>query len=611
MLHVSQRPQKGSQSFQSETLQGVTNLPPYFRKKIQASNPSITVQSTLRKKISQAEIDEMILGKLELLDSPRALTVWMLYNCNEHMQLLALVSDPSAFVGNLKSFIPHRGIDGFRAYHAATKFLSKYKGLNPGINTERVAIMSAATAENLCYKTNQRFRDFSSTPLDVSLKAQPSIMKAAQIIAKILGPVPSSFEESGWSPGRTSSAYGDCLSKVHKYLSPLDCSSYALSSALSAVQSSPLWGAAVLKADGPVSVLERAFTRIKGNTLITVPKNAKTDRSICYEPHMNVWLQLAVGSYLKKRLLKNGINLRDQSINQRRAKFGSKFGSLATIDLSMASDTMCRELVLALLPFEWFSVLDDLRSHYTFWPDGEWRENNKFSSMGNGFTFELESLIFYALCSAESKNVSVYGDDIIIPVENFDKVKTLLEFCGFALNESKSFASGHFRESCGGDYFCGVDCTPVYLKDIPNNLEGVIKTHNAIRNFWSRAAMPAREVLSFLVKLRDNHPFYCGPSGYGDGHYHVDFDELAPSRAAHGLDGWWFTTASRVAKVNSNYGDRVLGRYSSEFGFGALCATLGPKHVRDVVSNGADRRQFTYKKTRVLANSHWPTIIWF
>jgi hypothetical protein len=92
--------------------------------------------------------------------------------------------------------------------------------------------------------------------------------------------------------------------------------------------------------------------------------------------------------------------------------------------------------------------------------------------MGNGYTFELETLIFVLLsiCACDevgvsSKDVSVYGDDIIIPVEAYDVLKEVLETCGFTINEDKSYHEGPFRESCGEDYFRGINVRPFLVRE--------------------------------------------------------------------------------------------------------------------------------------------------
>lgn len=543
--------------------------------------------------------EKIVRDHLELLDSPRALTVWLLFKYQEHAQLVRLTCDPHHYNDS----------EVFRSAYAATKFLSKCVGLKTGINTKDVAIESARDAETSCKATNDRIK--LSRKQDVSPNVAGYLYTAKRIISSILGPLPESFIDPGWSPGRTSVCSGHEVTGVHKYAGRLDVTVSARKAALCLLRDTPLWVSSVLNADGPCSALPSALVTVRGNTMITVPKSAKTDRTICYEPHMNIRLQLAVGSYLKRRLSKSGVNLYDQSINQRRCREASITGLLSTIDLSMASDTLSLELVWELLPIDWACLLDDLRSKYTTWPDGSELKNEKFSSMGNGFTFELESLVFYALASAVTSSVSVYGDDIIIPTVAYEEVTHLLSFCGFTVNNSKSFKTSYFRESCGADYFGGVDCTPFYLRCLPRILKDALILHNGVRSFYGRSAFPSRKASRMLRAWRSIHTIHLGPSGYGDGHYHVDFDEARPKRAGFSLDGWWFQSYVAVFRDNMMYGDRVSGHFSVGLGNAALCASLGPKRPRDLISSVSDRRMVTYKIHRGLANFCWPTIVWF
>jgi hypothetical protein len=124
-----------------------------------------------------------------------------------------------------------------------------------------------------------------------------------------------------------------------------------------------------------------------------VPKNAKTFRSTVTEPVLNGLTQLAIGDFLFDRLKRSGLDLRDQTRNQRLALEGSLTGALATLDLSSASDTISRELVYHLLPLEWAHFLGLSRTGHIKYR-GQRYTLEKFSSMGNGYTFPLESLIF-------------------------------------------------------------------------------------------------------------------------------------------------------------------------------------------------------------------------
>jgi len=560
-------------------------------------------------RVTPESADALILDYLEQLGSPRALHVWMLYKAGQHRDLIQLKFDPSLY----ELVFNRTGIHELRSDYAATKFFSKCKNLKTLIDKKEVALAAAREAEVHCLETNEALIELNSGRR-VNDKLNTALFRASQIISRILGECPASFEDVAFSKGRTTSAYGDEKSRVHKYTSRLDVYPQSLALAVKLVSDSPHWGQAAIDAAGPCSVTARSFELVRGNVMTVVPKNAKTDRVICYESHCNIRLQLAVGSYMRERLLKNGINLNDQSVNQRRARLGSKFGGLATLDLKAASDTVSCELVWSLLPYDWAAVLDSRRAHYTQWPDGEWRKNQKFSSMGNGFTFELESLIFYALCSAVTHNVSVYGDDIIVPTESVEEVINLLNECGFQVNTEKSYFSGYFRESCGSDCVCGVDVTPVYLRSIPHRRMEVVKLHNAVRK-WVASGAPFRSWAEMLRSWRTYHTHHLGPAtncgkALGDGHYHVNFDEATPQRAPYGIDGWWYKTTIPVYRENSLYGDRVSGRFSGRFGAAALCAALGPQSVFDVYSNTLDHKQAKYITNRGLSNFVWETILW-
>ncbi len=228
--------------------------------------------------------------------------------------------------------------------------------------------------------------------------------------------------------------------------------------------------------------LSHNFTVVDGNRMCAVPKTASIDRLIAIEPSGNAFLQQAVGSFVRKRLLSRcDIDLNDQRHNQRGA-FHALVDNLATIDLEAASDSISIELVRAVLPHEWFTLLDSLRSHKTFF-EGKWVYLDKFSSMGNGFTFELETLIFWAICRVfvePSSTLLVYGDDIIVPQNKARRVIHALELLGFKTNVEKTFTSGRFFESCGHYYFDLEFCTPPFQKEIISNVMQAMRAHNRL-----------------------------------------------------------------------------------------------------------------------------------
>jgi len=293
-----------------------------------------------------------------------------------------------------------------------------------------------------------------------------------------------------------------------------------------------LWWKALHSRDGNVEV-------VKGNRFATVPKTAKTDRAIAAEPSLNVYFQLAYGSMLKMLLKRNaGWDMKHaQEIHRRVACESSVSRSFCTIDLSNASDTVSRVLVELLLPRRWYEALDSLRSPRTL-INGKWVLLQKFSSMGNGFTFELETVIFAAISCAIARargrrgqlgvDVFTFGDDIIVEDDLYADVKGALEFCGFSLNMEKSF-SGEvpFRESCGGDYFEGSSVRGAYLKEFPVEPQGYITAANQVNEVTKNLRALGHDGLTRTwFSLLDNLPSDIrrlrGPSSLGDIVIHDD-----------------------------------------------------------------------------------------
>lgn len=248
---------------------------------------------------------------------------------------------------------------------------------------------------------------------------------------------------------------------------------------------------------------------VRSSVLFTVPKKTEIDRVACKEPEGNMLLQRSAGIYLRKRLKKTGIDLLDQSRNQRLAQRAVKDG-LATIDLSSASDTISRTLVMRLLPFDWWSLLDDLRVDSCLIGE-ELHELEMFSSMGNGFTFELETLIFLCVARAIRRlmrvvgPISVYGDDIICPSAMVPRLLRVFSWLGFIPNKKKTHYTGRFRESCGKHYWDGLDVTPFYLRKDVESTRDVINILNRLLEWDGRGwgFFSTREAYDFWLRWRD------------------------------------------------------------------------------------------------------------
>lgn len=382
----------------------------------------------------------------------------------------------------------------FSADYMLSKLLSKYIGLVTSVDTKAKALEGFEASEVKCSETNRRIRKRIPSIVD------PVIHRACRLIANLLGPIPDcrDHDTGRWGPGATyefsrSEAYLD--TKISK--APFSVTTAAAPFFLEAIEQDPHWKAILLD-DNPGKTLPDLLQVVNGSRMDTVPKDAKTDRTIAVEPRGNMFLQKSVGSFFRSRLKRVGVDLDDQGINQSLA-FEANLLRLATLDLKSASDSISLELVYELLPFDWAYYLDCIRSkQYTM--DGKtFKRFEKFSSMGNGFTFELESLIFWALSAAVCEDIAakpfrpvgvrlcaVYGDDIIVPQEKAWELTCVLNWCGFDINLSKSFYEGNFYESCGRHYFDSVDVTPIYQKkSITSEFEG-IRFYNRLRRWQQR-----------------------------------------------------------------------------------------------------------------------------
>lgn len=309
-----------------------------------------------------------------------------------------------------------------------------------------------------------------------------------------------------------------------------------------------------------------------GNRVQCVPKNYKTDRTIAIEPSMNMYVQKGLGTVLRRRLKRVGIDLDSQEPNQLMALLGSVDDTVSTIDLSMASDTISIEIVRQLLPPDWYSALEQCRSTQGVLPSGEKIVYRKFSSMGNGYTFELETLIFWALTWAVSylhdgdmSLVKVYGDDITVDSTVADQLMDVLSFCGFTINASKTYINGYFRESCGKHYHLGNDVTPFYVRRPVDTLSELFKLHNKFHRWIARNShlmtpLQKESYLDLLKGIRDWAPNDWRrpriPDGIGDGAFIGSFDECLPSKPANtevyvGWEGWFVEVLAEVTEVGT------------------------------------------------------------
>jgi hypothetical protein len=362
---------------------------------------------------------------------------------------------------------------------------------------ESRAIRSFRFAERRCQLLNRKFLllDKVRDPYGSDLN------EMRRFIRYVLGDSPN-FEEisrnCAFGAGASIGVHGNATNIARKVLSTKwTVSPGAFTYGYWAMMRDPNLRDVLLESRGLVSCLDWSTSKsaysdktqlVNYNKISFVPKTAKTHRAIAVEPLLNGYLQKGVDEVMRKRLLRVGIDLRDQSENQRKARLGSlddSEDSFSTIDLSSASDSISIGLARNLLPPDWFDFLNAIRSH-SYELNGRLNVYHKFCSMGNGFCFPLETLIFAACCvscgaGSPGTDFSVYGDDIIVRRKHFGRVLKSLRTIGFLPNASKTFCSGLFRESCGADWFGGVDVRPYTLDYALDSIEALYKWLNLTR----------------------------------------------------------------------------------------------------------------------------------
>jgi len=428
---------------------------------------------------------------------------------------------------------------------------SKQDFLDFGIDTEQVAFDKFIASEIKCRETNRRFR--------INAPGKPGVYEVLHLarrkIADILRDVPDLSDLTfKFGPGTNTSTKVNETNPRIKLSSSLECCANFAPFARAFLEEFPLWNLATSEQE----------VKISNGRLTFVPKTSLTKRTINIEPILTGLFQKGVGSYLKSLLKFEGLDLSDQEPNRYAAYLGSKNGEIATLDLSAASDTISYGLVLDLLPPEWFQFLEIARTSVTEYGDVE-LQLQKFSSMGNAYTFELESLIFYSLAhsvctflSLDTKYVRSFGDDIIVPTPAVALLVDVLNFCGFTVNTEKSFSEGRFRESCGADYLDGIDIRPFYLKEQINERILYLMHNWFVRNLEFKLA---EVVLSFV----NMDMILWGPDGYGDGHLVGEFS-LRTSRKLQrsGFGGGVFDTYTLKKRFNKRLfkNDWVFPSYS-------------------------------------------------
>lgn len=477
------------------------------------------------------------------LDCPRSLTAALLLRHGEYDQLASLKATPKDY-------------NSAREYHkaaSASDWLRKYPGLPVKADPEYAALESWIQSEVECEITNDRIaaasdhartraerRDDVPTCVDELALLDDFLDLAGDFFCRVLGAVPDDLTPR-FGPGATASDPATHTTVLDKVSSKLTVTEGCM--CMFALWHGTAWERSLTFRDGYYK--PKGVPRIvEGNTYFTVPKTALIHRACAKGPSVNVAYQLPVGLVLRERLLTfcNMDLVSGQSRHQEMARKGSLTGDYATLDSERASDTMALMLVRRLCKKspDWLELLESLREPVTQVYGQRW-ELNKFSAMGNGYTFELETLVFLSLAWATAHlelasgrnvgpsgartaldliklgDISVFGDDVVVPSTIANDVARNLQACGFTVNLKKSFFDGEFRESCGGDFYNGVAVQTAKLTKEVDDVAGWFSVHNVIK---ARSVDTGLVNKRLLIKVKDQIPRrfrkMYGPTWLGD-----------------------------------------------------------------------------------------------
>lgn len=524
--------------------------------------------------------DKIVSRYLETLNCPRSLSVYLLYKYGEHDQITDLQCSPEAYADAYS----------FRLALCATSLLKKAEFLSTTFDRDEVALAGFWDSEARCKVTNQRWssRRFENDEWN-------TIHRVSRKILQIIGEKPNIdrwLDESSWGPGSTLAIKKAGASSFKKFRDErgLTVDAECLSGFL--------WEAFPF-------IRGRHFELELGDKLFVVPKDARKGRCILIQPGWNLYLQKGLGSLLRSKLRRAGLDLDTGAadFNRWAAWYSSKNGYWATIDLKAASDTISREVLREVLPPGWYRVLDLLRCRRSQDGNHAWE---KFSSMGNGFTFELETLLFYAIAcisceqaGADDGGVSCFGDDIVIPVSAVSFLRRNLDLFGFLENPEKSFSSGYFRESCGDYWYDGINCKPIFLKRKVSVITDLYRIYNQSRNLAHSMGCSLccdvrfEDFCRWLLRQCPHKLRFKIPEGFGDVGFISNFDEATPSSVREpSHSGWEFPALIDVS-------------IAFETEEAALLLVRLTEHSDEGRFNAIDQKQRTYKRVQRLRCHEW------
>jgi hypothetical protein len=274
--------------------------------------------------------------------------------------------------------------------------------------------------------------------------------------------------------------------------------------------------------------------------VITVPKTLKAPRIIAIEPSCMQYMQQGILRSIRDALqrddfLSRVIGIDDQDPNRVMARKGSLGRGLATLDLSEASDRVSYQHVRLMMRNHphLLEAVDATRSRKADVPGHGVIRLAKYASMGSALCFPVEAMTFLVMCFLGieetrstlfssrrqmmpfRKQVRIFGDDIIVPVDTVPSVVTNLEAFGHRVNRGKSFWSGNFRESCGREYFMGHDVSIVKVRQVfptqrqdASGVISLVELRNQLYNagFWQATRWLDKRIRKLIIFFPNIEP---------------------------------------------------------------------------------------------------------
>lgn len=197
----------------------------------------------------------------------------------------------------------------FAVRYLAGNILTKFDDGSPSPDKDRSTWKRFHEAEEMCRLVNQRFEE-KDRWYSTSTRGVWSLLESAtRKISYILGPFDEqvAIELGGFGPGATTRLPRRRSHPVYKYSGTPDTTLANAALAMECISSIPLWEESLRSEGGGIEL-----NLVRGNRIVTVPKNYKTDRTIAIEPDMNMRVQKGIGRMIRRRLRMAGIDLNDQ-----------------------------------------------------------------------------------------------------------------------------------------------------------------------------------------------------------------------------------------------------------------------------------------------------------